>query len=73
MIDPGFYVEWVEKAGAPASAYATAMDKLPADDLNRMIYKLEYLEQMQFQAPLPDDVRQKMNDLWEETKAFYAQ
>ena len=25
MIDPGFYVEWVQKAGAPAAAYAAAM------------------------------------------------
>lgn len=73
MIDPGFYVDWVAKAGAPASAYAAAMDKLPADDLNRATYKPQYLQQLQFQGPLPDDRRQKFNDLWEETKAFYAQ
>jgi spermidine/putrescine transport system substrate-binding protein len=73
MIDPGFYVQWVEKAGAPASAYAAAMDKLPADDLNRVTYKADYLPHLQFQAPLSDDIRQKINDLWEETKAFYAQ
>jgi spermidine/putrescine transport system substrate-binding protein len=73
MIDPGFYVQWVAKAGAPASAYASAMDKLPADDLNRVTYKPEYLPQLQFQAPLSDDLRTKIGDLWEETKAFYAQ
>jgi spermidine/putrescine transport system substrate-binding protein len=73
MIDPGFYVEWVQKAGAPASAYSAAMTKLPPDDLNRVIYKPEYLEQLQFQGPLPDDRRQKFVDLWEETKAYYAQ
>lgn len=72
MIDPGFYVQWVSKAGAPASAYASAMDMLPADDLNRVTYKADYLPHLQFQAPLADDVRQKINDLWEETKAFYA-
>ena len=72
MIDPGFYVQWVEKAGAPAAAYAAAMDRLPADDLNRVIYKAEYLPMLQFQAPLSDDLRQKIADLWEETKAFYA-
>ena len=73
MIDPGFYVQWVEKAGAPASAYAAAMDMLPPDDLNRVTYKADYLPQLQFQAPLSEDLRQKINDLWEETKAFYAQ
>lgn len=72
MIDPDFYVQWVAKAGAPASAYATAMDRLPADDLNRQTYKAEYLPHLQFEGPLPDDVRQHINDLWEETKAFYA-
>jgi spermidine/putrescine transport system substrate-binding protein len=73
MIDPGFYVQWVAKAGAPASAYASAMDLLPADDLNRVTYKTDYLQQLQFQAPLSDDLRQQIGDLWEETKAFYAQ
>jgi spermidine/putrescine transport system substrate-binding protein len=73
MIDPGFYIEWVAKAGAPASAFAAAMDMLPADDLNRVTYKADYLPRLQFQAPLSDDLRQKIADLWEETKAFYAQ
>jgi spermidine/putrescine transport system substrate-binding protein len=73
MIDPGFYVQWVTKAGAPASAYASAMDQLPADDLNRVTYKADYLPHLQFQAPLSDELRQKIADLWEETKAFYAQ
>ena len=72
MIDPGFYTQWVAKAGAPASAYAAAMGQLPADDMNRLIYKPEYLDQLQFMAPLSDDLRQKVGDLWEETKAFYA-
>jgi len=73
MIDPAFYVQWVARAGAPASAYASAMDMLPPDDLNRATYKAEYLPRLQFQAPLADDLRQKIGDLWEETKAFYAQ
>jgi spermidine/putrescine transport system substrate-binding protein len=73
MIDPGFYTQWVARAGAPASAYASAMGLLPEGDMNRVIYKPEYLQQLQFQAPIPDDRRGKFADLWEETKAFYAQ
>jgi hypothetical protein len=35
-------------------------------------YKADYLPHLQFQAPLSDDLRTKINDLWEEMKAFYA-
>jgi spermidine/putrescine transport system substrate-binding protein len=38
MIDPVFYVEWATKIGAPASANAAAMEKLPSNDLNRQIH-----------------------------------
>jgi spermidine/putrescine transport system substrate-binding protein len=72
MIDPTFYVEWATKVGAPASANATAMEKLPADDLNRLIHKPEYLKTMTIQSALPDDRRESFNNLWQEVKAFYA-
>ena len=72
MIDPTFYVEWATKIGAPASANASAMEKLPADDLNRAIHKPEYLKTMTLQSALPDDRREAFNNLWEEVKAFYA-
>jgi spermidine/putrescine transport system substrate-binding protein len=72
MIDPKFYVTWATTAGAPASANAVAMAELPADDLNRQVHKTEYLSKIQFMAALPDDRRQAFNDVWEETKAFYA-
>ncbi len=72
MIDPNFYVEWVTGSGAPASANAAAMDKLPVADLNRQIHKPEYLSKLQFMGALPDDRRQGYNDLWEEVKAYYA-
>jgi spermidine/putrescine transport system substrate-binding protein len=72
MIDPGFYVDWATKAGAPASANAAAMEKLPADDLNRVIHKPEYLKTMTLQSALPDDRREAFNNLWQEVKAFYA-
>lgn len=72
MIEPDFYVEWATKVGAPASSNSAAMDKLPADDLNKQIHKPEYLKQLQFMQSLPDERRQAFLDLWEETKAFYA-
>lgn len=73
MIDPDFYVEWATKVGAPASANATAMEKLPADDLNRLVHKPEYLKTMALQSPLSDDTREAFNNLWTEVKAFYAE
>lgn len=73
MIDPDFYVEWATKVGAPASASAAAMEKLPADDLNRLVHKPEYLKTMALQSPLSDDTREAFNNLWTEVKAFYAE
>jgi spermidine/putrescine transport system substrate-binding protein len=72
MIDPTFYFTWATTAGAPASANEGAMEKLPADDLNRQVHKPEYLAKLQFMGALPDDRRQAFNDTWEEVKAFYA-
>ncbi|PWE54263.1 spermidine/putrescine ABC transporter substrate-binding protein [Metarhizobium album] len=72
MIDPDFYVEWATKIGAPASANAAAMEKLPADDLNRKIHDPSYLKTMTIQSALPDDRREAFNNLWQEVKAFYA-
>ena len=72
MIDPDFYVAWVTGSGAPASANAAAMGKLPETDLNRQIHKPEYLPKLQFMGSLPEDRRQAFNDTWEEVKASYA-
>jgi spermidine/putrescine transport system substrate-binding protein len=72
MIDPDFYFEWATKVGAPASANPAAMAKLPADDLNKLLYKPDYLQTMQMMGALSDETRQSFVDLWEETKAFYA-
>lgn len=71
MVAPDFYAGWA-KSGAPASANTAAMDTLPADDLNKLIHKPEYLSKLQFMGALPEERRQAFNDLWEEVKAFYA-
>ncbi len=73
MIDPAFYVQWATTVGAPASANTSAMDALPADDLNKVIHKPEYLDKLQFMSALPEDRRNQFLQLWEETKAFYAE
>ena len=72
MISPDFYYEWATKIGAPASASAAAMEKLPADDVSRMVHKPEYLKTMSFMAPIPDERREAFSNLWSEVKAFYA-
>ncbi len=72
MIAPDFYVEWATKVGAPASANAAAMDRLPADDLNRKVHDPKYLEAMTIMAPQPDERREAFTNLWQEVKAFYA-
>jgi spermidine/putrescine transport system substrate-binding protein len=72
MIDPRFYVQWAESAGAAASANGAAMAQLPADNAIRTIHKPEYLDKLQFMSMLPDDRRQAFVDLWSEVKAFYA-
>lgn len=72
MIDPKFYVQWATEVGAPASANARAMEQLPADDPQKLIHKTEYLKNLQFMSPMPDDRRQAFVDAWEEVKAFYA-
>jgi len=73
LIDPAFYVDWATKVGAPASANTSAMDALPADDLNKTVHKPEYLDQLQFMSSLPDERRNQFLQIWEETKAFYAE
>jgi spermidine/putrescine transport system substrate-binding protein len=73
MIDPEFYVEWATTVGAPASASSAAMDALPDDDPNKAIHKPEYLEKLQLMSALPDDRRNTFLQIWEETKAFYAE
>lgn len=72
MISPDFYHEWATNIGAPASASTLAMNRLPADDLNRRIHADHYLETMTLMAPLPDERREAFNNLWQEVKAYYA-
>lgn len=74
MVDPEFYVRWDTEVGAPASANAVAMGQLPEDAFNRQVLGGEgATDNLQFMAPLPDDRREQFLEIWQETKAYYAE
>ncbi|MBU2106252.1 MAG: ABC transporter substrate-binding protein [Alphaproteobacteria bacterium] len=69
MIDPGFYVEWVTKVGAPVSANTKAVAALPEDSFNRKVMgDPEVAKRIQFQAPITDAQREKYLAVWQELK-----
>jgi spermidine/putrescine transport system substrate-binding protein len=73
MVDPGFYVAWETKEGAPASANPKAMAALPDSDPSKaMAADAAMVKRLQFMAPLSDDDRQKYNDLWTEVRTAFA-
>jgi len=69
MIDPGFYVEWVTKVGAPVSANDKAVAALPEDAFNRKVMgDPKVAQRIQFQAPITDQQREAYLALWQELK-----
>ena len=69
MIDPGFYVEWVTKVGAPVSANEKAVASLPADNFNRAVMgDPKVAERIQFQEPITDALRESYLAVWQELK-----
>jgi spermidine/putrescine transport system substrate-binding protein len=69
MIDPGFYVEWDTKVGAPVSANTKAVEALPEDSFNRKVMGDPAVAQrIQFQAPVTDAQREAYLALWQELK-----
>jgi len=74
MVDPDFYVRWDNEVGAPASSNAVAMSQLPEDAFNRTVLGAEgATDAIQFMGPLSDDKREEYLELWQETKAYYAE
>jgi len=72
MIDPAFYVKWDTDVGAPASANSKAMDQLPDDAFNRTVLgNPEVASRLKFMGPIEDDMREKMLELWQETKTYF--
>ncbi len=69
MLDPGFYVEWVTKVGAPVSANEKALAALPDDAFNRAVMGDPALaERIQFQEPVTDEQREAYLAMWQEIK-----
>ena len=74
MVDPDFYVRWDNEVGAPASSNAAAMSQLPADAFNRAVLGAEgATDSIQFMGPLSDERREEFLEIWQETKAYYAE
>lgn len=69
MIDPGFYVEWDTKVGAPVSANTKAVAGLPETAFNRAVMgDPKVAARIQFQAPITDAQREQYLALWQELK-----
>jgi spermidine/putrescine transport system substrate-binding protein len=71
MIDPEFYVTWDTEVGAPASANAKANAELPETAFNRAVLgDPEKVATLQFMGPMDEELRQKILELWQETKTY---
>jgi spermidine/putrescine transport system substrate-binding protein len=69
MIDPGFYVEWNTKVGAPVSANTKAVAALPEDAFNRKVMgDPAVAKRIQFQTAVKDEQREKYLAIWQELK-----
>lgn len=69
MIDPGFYVEWNTKVGAPVSANEKAVAALPEDAFNRKVMgDPAVAKRIQFQSPITDAQRESYLALWQQLK-----
>lgn len=74
MISPEFYVQWDTEIGAATSANPKALDALPEGAFNRDVMgDPAVTSRLHFMAPLSDDERQAIQQLWAEVKTAYAQ
>ena len=74
MIDPDFYVPWDTNVGAPASANAVANAALPSDAFNRAVMgNPAKVANVQIMGSIPDDLRERMLELWQETKTYFQE
>ncbi|MEO3429274.1 ABC transporter substrate-binding protein [Pelagibius sp. CAU 1746] len=70
MISPEFYVEWVNKVGAPVSANRKAVAGLDESAFNRAVLgDPAVAERVVFQKPVSDENREMYLQLWQELKA----
>lgn len=74
MISAEFYGGWAKAGGAPVSANAKALENLSESSLTRQVLgKEENVARLRFQKPKTDAEQQAWLELWQETKAYYAE
>lgn len=74
LISPDFYGAWNKAGGAPVPANSVAVQQLSDNSLTRKILtEPEALKRLNVKGNLTDEQRQSMLDLWQETKAYYAE
>ncbi len=74
MVSSDHFVRWDTEVGAPASANGVAMNMLPEDMFNRKVLgDPKATANLQFMAPLSDETRELFLEIWEETKAYFAE
>ncbi len=74
MVSPEFYVRWDTEVGAPASANSKANEALPEGAMNRAVLgDSEVVKRLQFMTPMSDEKRASFQEIWDETKTYFAQ
>jgi spermidine/putrescine transport system substrate-binding protein len=74
LISPEFFAEWNKAGGAPVAGNMAAVDQLSDNSLTKKVLtEPDALKRLNVKGNLTDEQRQAMVDLWQETKASYAQ
>lgn len=74
LIGTDFFAAWNKAGGAPVPANTAAVQQLSDTSLTRKILtEPEALKRLNVKGNLTDEQRQSMLDLWQETKAYYAE
>jgi spermidine/putrescine transport system substrate-binding protein len=74
LISKQFYHTWVQAGGAPVSANSAAIADLPEASVTRTVLTTpESMARINFKNPLSDEQRQSYLNLWQETKAYFAE
>ena len=74
LISPDFYAAWGTAGGAPVPSNTAAVAQLADNSLTKQVLtQPDALKRLRVKGILSDDQRQAVLDLWEETKAYYAQ
>jgi len=74
LISPDFYAAWGTAGGAPVPSNTAAVGQLADNSLTKQVLtQPDALKRLRCKGILSVDQRQAVLDLWEETKAYYAQ